>query len=67
MAVTLPFNTNRHSPTLLPQAPVGSLFGFCGQPKRIAVLPVATGQTSIAAAGKAITVYAVSHKISVLR
>ena len=55
------------NPALLPQAAVGVLPGFHGSNKRTAVLPVATGQTSVATAGSAVTLYAVKQNISVLR
>ena len=58
---------NIQSPQLLPQAPVGSVLGFNSQVKNSGVLPVATGQTSIAATGKSITVYGMRRNISVLR
>jgi hypothetical protein len=58
---------NVKSPALLPQAPVGSARGYNAPVQVTGVLPLPTGQTSIAAAGKSITLYTIKRNISVLK
>jgi hypothetical protein len=54
------------NPALLPQAAPGNP-GFHASNKRTSVLPVATGQTSVAATGSAVVLHAISKNISVLK
>ena len=54
------------NPALLPQA-APSTPAFHASNQRTSVLPVATGQTSVAAVGAAVVLHAIPKNISVLK